>query len=140
MDKKMKYSINKSMDVIQKMREDFAFILDRYFAILVFGSHAKGYTVPISDIDVCIVAKDRLKGPIFYNEIYPKVRMDVYDMVVFENCNDELKSEIARNHLIVYCKNERELERYLEPYKSIKIKMRTIREIVGDLRSVCDGI
>lgn len=66
--------------------------------------------------------------------------MDVYDMVVFENCNDELKSEIARNHLIVYCKNEKELERYLEPYKSIKIKMRTIREIVGDLRPVCDGI
>jgi len=140
MKSKLKYSINKSIDVIQKMRKDFAFILDRYFAILVFGSHANGYTVSSSDIDVCIVARDRLKGQIFYNEIYPKVRMDVYDIVVFENCNDELKSEIARNHLIVYCKNEKELERYLEPYKSIKIKMRTIREIVGDLRSVCDGI
>ncbi|CAD6492119.1 MAG: hypothetical protein DIAAKJNI_00230 [Candidatus Argoarchaeum ethanivorans] len=137
---KVEYSINKSMDVIQKVRKDFAFILDRYFAILVFGSHAKGYTVPISDIDVCIVTKNRLKRQIFYNEIYPKVRMDVYDMVVFENCNDELKSEIAKNHLIVYCKDEKELERYLEPYRSIKTKMRTIREIAGDLRSVCDGI
>lgn len=137
---KVEYSVNKSMDVIQKVRKDFAFILDSYFAILVFGSHAKGYTVPISDIDVCIVAKNRLKRQIFYNEIYPKVRMDVYDVVIFEDCNDELKSEIAKNHIIVYCKDEKELNRYLGPYKGLEFKRRALREIVGDLRSVCDGI
>jgi len=137
---KEEYGINKSMDVIQKVRKDFAFIQDRYFAIIVFGSYAKGYTVPNSDIDVCIVAKNRLERKIFYNEIYPKVRMDIYDVVVFEDCNDELKSEIAKNHIIVYCKDEKELKRYLEPYKSLEFKIRALKEIVGELRLVSDGI
>ena len=137
---KEEYGINKSMDVIQKVRKDFAFIQDRYFAIIVFGSYAKGYTVSNSDIDVCIVAKNRLERKIFYNEIYPKVRMDVYDVVVFEDCNDELKSEIAKNHITVYCKDEKELKRYLEPYKSLEFKRRALKEIVGELRSVSDGI
>jgi len=137
---KIEYSINNSMDVIQKVRKDFAFIEDRYFAILVFGSHAKGYTMPISDIDVCIVAKNRLKGEILYNEIYPTVRMDVYDVVIFEDCNDELKSEIAKKHIIAYCNDEKELSQYLEPYKSLDFKRRALKEIVGELRSVIDGI
>ena len=137
---KEEYGINKSMDIIQKVRRDFAFIRDRYFAILVFGSYAKGYTVPNSDIDVCIVAKERLKRRICYNEIYPKVRMDVYDVVVFEDCDDELKSEIAKNHIIVYCKDEKELKRYLEPYKPLEFKIRALKEIVGELRSVVDAL
>ncbi|HJH25190.1 MAG TPA: hypothetical protein C5S37_00100 [Methanophagales archaeon] len=135
-----RYTIDEGMGIIQKVRKDFAFIKDRYFAILIFGSHAKGYTVPISDIDVCIVAKKGLKREIFYNEIYPKVRMDVYDVVIFEDCNDELKSEIAKNHITVYCKDEKELERYLEPYKRLEFKIRTLREIVGELRSLIDEI
>ncbi len=137
---KVEYDINKSTDVIPEVRKDFAFIWDKYFAILVFGSHARGYTVPISDIDVVIVAKNSIKRRIFYNEIYPKVRMDIYDVVFFEDCNDELKSEIAKNHIIVYCKDENELKLYLEPYKSLDFKRRTLKEIVVDLRSVCDGI
>jgi predicted nucleotidyltransferase len=136
-----RYTIDMGMGIIQKVRKDFAFIADRYFAILVFGSHAKGYTVPRSDIDVCIVTKDELNAaPIFYNEIYPNVRMDVYDVMAFEGCNDELKSEIARNHITVYCNDEEELERYLEPYKRLEFKMRTLREIAGELRSVIDEI
>ena len=135
------YQDAKRMEIIQRVRKDFAFIKDRYFAILVFGSHAKGYTVPRSDIDVCIVTTDELNAaPIFYNEIYPNVRMDVYDVVVFEHCDDELKSEIAKNHLIVYCNDEEELERYLEPYKSKEIKTRTLGEIIGELRSVVDAL
>jgi predicted nucleotidyltransferase len=134
------YTIDKGRGIIQKVRKDFAFIEDRYFAILIFGSHAKGYISSISDIDVCIVAKNGLKREIFYNEIYPKVRMDVYDVVIFENCDNELKSEIAKNHIIVYCKDEKGLIRYLEPYKSLEFKGRTLREIVGELRSVINEI
>ena len=135
------YLFDKGEGVIQKVRRDFAFIEDRYFAILVFGSHAKGDTAPRSDIDVCIVMKDDLNGvTICYNEIYPNVRMDIYDVVIFEHCDDRLKSEIAKNHLMVYCEDEKELERYLEPYKSIEIKIRTLEEIVGELRSVVDAL
>jgi hypothetical protein len=66
--------------------------------------------------------------------------MDVYDVVIFEDCNDELKSEIAKNHITVYCKDEKELERYLEPYKRLEFKGRTLREIVGELRSVVNEV
>lgn len=132
---------DKGRGIIQKVRKDFAFIEDRYFAILIFGSHAKGYISSISDIDVCIIAKNGSNSAaICYNEIYPKVRMDVYDVVIFEDCNDELKSEIAKNHITVYCKDEKELERYLEPYKRLEFKIRTLREIVGELRSVVNEI
>ncbi len=135
------YPIDRGIEVIQKVRNDFAFIEDRCFAILVFGSHVRGDTAPRSDIDVCIVMKDELNGAtICYNEIYPKVRMDVYDVVIFEHCDDGLKSEIAKNHFVVYCKDEKELERYLEPYKSIEIKIRTLEEIVGELRSVVNAL
>lgn len=133
--------LDKKMKMIQKVRKDFAFIKGRYFAILIFGSHAKGDTAPRSDIDVCILTKGDLKGAtICYNEIYPNVRMDVYDVVIFEHCDDELKSEIARNHLVVYCEDEEELEWYLEPYKSRQSKVRTLREILVELRSVVDAL
>jgi len=134
-------TFDKGRGIIQKVRKDFAFLKDRYFAILIFGSHAKGYTSSISDIDVCIITKNIPNSTtICYNEIYPKVRMDVYDVVIFEHCDDRLKSEIAKNHLMVYCKDEKELERYLEPYKSIEIKIRTLEEIVGELRSVVNAL
>jgi predicted nucleotidyltransferase len=135
-----RYSINKSMDFIQKVRKEFAFFEDRCFAIMVFGSYAKGHTVSNSDIDVCIVAKSSEKKDLFYNEICLKVRMDVYDVVIFEDCNDELKSGIAKNHIVVYCEDETELDQYLKPYKSLEFKIRTLKEIVGELRSVTDGI
>jgi len=135
------YTIDKRKGIIQKVKKDFAFIADRYFAILVFGSHAKGYTAPISDIDVCIVAKNGSNDAVIcYNEIYPKVRMDIYDVVIFENCDDELKSEITKNYLIIYCKDEKELEHYLEPYKSLEIKRKTLREIIRELRLVVDAL
>lgn len=134
-------TLDKGGGIIQKVRKDFAFLKDRYFAILIFGSHAKGDTSSISDIDVCIITKNIPNSTtICYNEIYPIVRMDVYDVVIFEHCDDGLKSEIAKNHLMVYCKDEKELERYLEPYKSIDIKIRTLGEIVGELRSVVDAL
>jgi len=133
-------AMNKGAEKIQKVRKDFAFIADRCFAILVFGSYTKGYTSPISDIDVCIVTKNELEGRILYNEIYTNLRTDIYDVLVFEDCSDELKSEIAKNHNIVYCKDEEELERYLKPYKFLEPKKRTLKEIIGELRSVIDEI
>ncbi len=134
------YPFNKRA-IIQKVREDFAFIEDRYFAILLFGSHAKGDIASRSDIDVCIVMKDDLDcATICYNMIYPNVRMDIYDVVIFEHCDDRLKSEIAKNHLIVYCRDEKELEGYLEPYKSVESELRTLDEIAGELRFVVDAL
>jgi predicted nucleotidyltransferase len=128
------------MDLIEKVRKDFAYLKDRYFALLIFGSQAKGYSVPGSDIDVCIVAKEAARVANCYHEIYPHVRMDLYDVVIFEHCDDDLKSEIARNHFIVYCKDEEGLERYLDVYKSRAINLRALAEIGVELRAVVDAL
>jgi predicted nucleotidyltransferase len=128
------------MNLNQKVRDDFAYLKDRYFAILVFGSHAKGYAVPGSDIDVCIVTKEAPRAAICYHEIYPNVRMDLYDVVIFEHCDDDLKSEIARNHLVVYSKDKEGLERYLNAYKSRAISLRTLHDIEVELRAVVDAL
>jgi predicted nucleotidyltransferase len=128
------------MTLIQQVRDDFAYLKDRYFAILIFGSHAKGYSVPGSDIDVCIVAKEAARAVNCYHEIYPNVRMDLYDVVIFEQCDDDLKSEIARNHLVVYSRDSEGLERYLDAYKSRKIGLRALAEIRVDLRAVVDAL
>jgi len=128
------------MDTIQKVRDDFAFLKDKYFAVLVFGSHAKGYSVPDSDIDVCIVTKEPRRVVSCYHEIYPHVRMDLYDVVIFEHCDDDLKSAIARDHLVVYSVNSEELERYLTAYTSRAISLRTLHEIEVDLGAVVDAL
>lgn len=54
--------------------------------------------------------------------IYLKVKIDVYNIVVFENCHNKLKLEIAKNYIIPYCKNEKKMKQYLELYKYLKIE------------------
>ena len=128
------------MDTIQKVRDDFAFLKDKYFAVLVFGSHAKGYSMPNSDIDVCIVTKEPRRAVNCYHEIYPHVRMDFYDVVIFEQCDADLKAEIARHHLVVYSADSEDLERYLTAYTSRAISLRTLHEIEVDLKAVVDAL
>jgi len=62
--------------------------------------------------------------------------MDVYDVVIFENCNDDLKSEIAKNHITVYSKDENVLEEYLEAYKLLSFKKKPLIEIIGEIKGV----
>jgi len=101
--------------------EDFAFFEDKCFAILIFGSYARGEEEYYSDIDVCIVLKDqRNYSRILYEDIYPDVRMDIYDVVIFEGCSENIKSDISKNHIPVYCRNLKELENYLKPYLEYK--------------------
>jgi len=134
------YSIDKKERIIQRVREDFAFIGDRYLAILIFGSHARDDASPISDIDVCIITNNKSNNAICYNEIYPNLKMDIYDVVIFENCDDELKAEIAKNHIVVFCRDNKELEKYLQTYKYLEFNNRILSEIAEELRSIANEI
>lgn len=126
--------------ILKKVREDFAFCKDTFFAILIFGSYARGEEKSYSDIDVCIVRKDPTdSGSILYDIIYPHVRMDQYDVVIFEGCSDDLKSDIAKNHLIIYSGDEGELNEYLQPYLKLNTEQKNPREILGEMRSVVDA-
>ena len=50
---------NKNDTVIHRVRRDFAFCSGNYFAVLIFGSYARGEEEHYSDIDICIVSKNR---------------------------------------------------------------------------------
>ncbi|KAF1073302.1 hypothetical protein MKMG_02206 [Methanogenium sp. MK-MG] len=132
---------DKKDTVIQKVRDDFIFCSEKYFAVLIFGSHARGDENTYSDIDVCIVLQDcRDYGTLLYDDIYPEVRMDQYDVVIFEGCNRNIKSDIAGNHIIVYCRNDDELNEYLRPYQEYSPVPENPKEILNRLRSVVDAI
>ncbi len=125
-------------ELIEKVKSDFSIFRNRFFGILIFGSRVKNYSSSISDIDVCIVLNksSKLQKSLLYHEVYPKIRMDVYDVVIFENCDNDLKSEIAKNHIIVYSKDETVLKEYLEPYKSLSFKKKPLIEIIGEIKGV----
>ena len=134
----LKLGIFTKRELIEKVRSDFSIFQDRFWGILIFGSRVKNYSTSISDIDVCIVLKEssKLQKSFLYHEIYPKIRMDAYDVVIFENCDDYLKSEIAKNHIIVYSKDENVLEEYLEPYKLLRFKKKSLIDIIGEIKGV----
>ena len=134
----MKFGIFSKRGLIEKVRTDFSIFQNRFSGILIFGSRVKNYSTSISDIDVCIVLKksSKLQKSLLYHEVYPKIRMDMYDVVIFENCDDNLKSEIAKNHIIVYCKDENVLEEYLKPYKLLSFKKKPLIEIIGEIKGV----
>lgn len=126
--------------ILEKVREDFEFCKDDFFAVLIFGSYARGEEESYSDIDVCIVLKDcTVSGTVLYDVIYPHVRMDQYDVVIFEGCSAEIQSDIAGNHLVVYSADEEELDEYLQPYLKYHPEQRDPREILGEMRSAVDA-
>ncbi|HJH28382.1 MAG TPA: nucleotidyltransferase domain-containing protein [Methanosarcinaceae archaeon] len=134
----LKLGLYSNQELIEKVRSDFSIFRKRFFGILIFGSRVKNSSTSISDIDVCIVLKEssKLHKSLLYHEVYPKIRMDVYDVVIFENCDDYLKSEIAKNHIIVYSIDENVLEEYLEPYKSLSFKKKSLIKIIGEIKGV----
>lgn len=131
----------KSRDkVIQKVKKDFSFIRDRCFAVLIFGSYARSEEKYYSDIDICIVVKDReINKGILYEDIYQNVKMDIYDVVIFEGCADYLKYDISKDHIIVYCKNPEELKQYLKPSPVYIPVKKTREELLNELRSVLNA-
>jgi predicted nucleotidyltransferase len=134
----LKLGMYSKRELIKKVKSDFSIFQNRFYGILIFGSRVKNYSTTISDIDVCIVLKksSKLQKSLLYHEVYPKIRMDVYDVVIFENCDNDLKSEIAKNHITVYSKDENVLEEYLEPYKLLSFKKKPLIEIIGEIKGV----
>ena len=127
-------------EIIQKVKKDFSFISDRCFAVLIFGSYARNEANYYSDIDVCIVLKDRKIEPgILYEDIYQNVRMDIYDVVIFEGCSEDLKYDISKDHIIVYCREPEELENYLKPSPDFFPIKKTKKELLDELRSIVNA-
>ena len=126
--------------IIKKVREDFLFIRDRCFAVLIFGSYARGEESPCSDIDVCIVLKEgSINKGILYQDIYENIRMDEYDVVIFESCEKHLKYEISKDYIIAYCNNPEELKKYLTPSPGYTPIKKTRKELLNELGAVLNS-
>ncbi len=125
-------------ELMERVERDFGIFQDSFFGIVLFGSYARGNPAPTSDIDVCIITNDSRKNSksILYNEIYPNIKMDIYDVVIFEDCNDELKSEIAKNYRILYSRDKKTIEDYLEPFKYMVFEKIPLADIIAKIKGV----
>ncbi len=76
---------------------------DRIKAILLFGSHAKGIVTKRSDIDVCVVFTDISleEATKFRIRILGNFSAKV-DIQVFNTLPQKIKRSIARNHKVLY--------------------------------------
>ncbi len=104
---------------ISEIEKDFALFKDKAFAILLFGSFARGEQTKKSDIDVCIVAKEIKKVKEIWDRILESGLTAKYDIKIFELLPLKLKIEVIKDGKILWCKNENELSYYFWKFRKI---------------------
>ncbi len=104
---------------ISEIERDFADFKDKVFAVILFGSFARGEQTEKSDIDICIVAKEKEKIREIWNRILESGLTDKYDIKIFELLPIRLKIEIIKDGRIIFCKDEKKLNYYFWKFKKI---------------------
>ena len=73
-------------------------------AVLLFGSHARGYARPTSDIDVCLILgheKDSFRKRLEYSTVGNNI-----DVQIFQALPMYIKIRVLREGKILFCKDE----------------------------------
>ncbi len=104
---------------ISEIERDFAQFKDKAFAIILFGSFARGEQTEKSDIDICIVAKEMEKVREVWNKILESGLTAKYDIKIFELLPLKMKIEVIKDGKILWCKNENELSYYFWRFRKI---------------------
>ncbi len=104
---------------ISEIERDFAQFKDKAFAIILFGSFARGEQTEKSDIDICIVAKEMEKVREVWNKILESGLTQKYDIKIFELLPLKMKIEVIKDGKILWCKNENELSYYFWRFRKI---------------------
>lgn len=109
-------------NLIKNLNEDIREIKDNIFAIIIYGSYAKGTPTKRSDIDVCVVAKNQDKLKI--NNTYKKIlklsaKTPKYDIRIFEQMPLFMKMEVIENGKIIYVKDLYELNEYFYFFRKL---------------------
>ncbi|HHT9119458.1 MAG TPA: type VII toxin-antitoxin system MntA family adenylyltransferase antitoxin [Candidatus Hypogeohydataceae bacterium YC41] len=73
-------------------------------AVLLFGSHARGYARPTSDIDVCIVLRDERES--FRKRLEYSTLSDTIDVQVFQALPLYIRIRILQEGKILHSKDE----------------------------------
>lgn len=105
---------------IQEMIEkDFSSFKNKVFAIILFGSFARKEQTEKSDIDICIVVKEKEKIKEIWNKILESGLTEKYDIKIFELLPLKLKIEVINEGKLIFCKDEKELSYYFWKFKKI---------------------
>jgi len=103
----------------KQVKKDFNFLDDdRVLAVLLFGSQVTDNTHERSDIDICIVAPD-MKPITIMRKIWGKLKTEKYDIHTFEEFSLKMKHQVMKDHEIIHCKDNQELEEYFYQYRKI---------------------
>ncbi len=95
---------------------------DEIFAVILYGSYAVGKQTPRSDIDICIVVGSHKKEVL--DKVFKKILLicgesEKYDIKMFEEMPLKLKIEVLSEGIVLYAKEEKELD--FIKHKYIKI-------------------
>src|SRR3989338_58085 len=106
------FELKKDADSLRLVDKAVQLILDdelkdRIMAILLFGSHAGGVVTKRSDIDICVIFTDisLREATKFRIRIMGRLPEKV-DVQVFNILPQKIKREIARNHKVLYKKDD----------------------------------
>ncbi len=101
------YNLNKRLklileDFISSVKE----LKNKVFAIVLFGSYAKGTAAEKSDIDLLILVKKKFPVEKITREIYAKYGVEISPMLLTEKefkeqKNKEIIKEIIKNHYVL---------------------------------------
>jgi hypothetical protein len=113
----------------KEIKKDFANILNKVSALLVWGSCARKTRDKKSDIDICVVAGECDPNYLYYETLAIEGKNPKYDIKIFELLPLWLKIELIKKHEIVYAKDKLALYEYFYFYRKLwagqEIRMQT---------------
>ncbi len=104
-----------SEEEIETIRKDFEFLTDNpnILGILAYR------LLDTDTIRICIVYPNcnDIEAQELLQEVYCKVDATKYDVYIFEKSDFKTLHEVLEESVVVWCKDEIQLESYLESYK-----------------------
>ncbi|NOZ81898.1 MAG: nucleotidyltransferase domain-containing protein [Candidatus Micrarchaeota archaeon] len=104
-------------ELVERIKKDFADFEDTVFAIILFGSFARGEQTEKSDIDICLVAREKVNET--WNRVLESGLTEKYDIKIFELLPLKLKIEVINTGKVIFCKDENELSYYFWKFRKI---------------------
>ncbi|PSG98520.1 MAG: DNA polymerase subunit beta [Nanohaloarchaea archaeon SW_7_43_1] len=104
----------------KQVEKDLKFLKNdkKVLAVLLFGSQVTGKTHERSDTDICIVAPDTKPIKIM-RKVWRRLKTEKYDIHTFEEFSLKMKNQVMKDHEIIRCEDEQELEEYFYRYRKI---------------------
>ncbi len=113
--------INKQKEqTIKEIEKEFSKFKREIFALILYGSYSQGNETIKSDIDICIVAKNKEKAQELYrNTLEISSKKPEYDIHFFELMPLHAQIEVIETGQIIFTKNISELNYYFYFYRKL---------------------